>query len=117
MWQVKQTASCVAEVRTCFGPTVPCRIVAIGALDQALVDPMVEWHFELGLFLQMARVTELRLCFHQQKLFGLRMVRRMTGDATDVVLRVDRVDGVHVLRATGVATHTAGVDFLAPKHP
>ena len=87
-------------------------IVAIGALDQALVDTMVEGHFKLGLLLQMARVTKFRLCFHQQKLFGLRMVRRMAGNATDIVLRVDGVDGVHMLRAAGVAAHAAGIDFL-----
>jgi len=39
-------------------------------------------------------------------------MRRMTGGATDIVLRVDRVDGVHVLRSTGVATQAAGIDFL-----
>jgi hypothetical protein len=60
----------------------------------------------------MARVTQLRLRFDQQKLLGLRVMRRMAGDATDVILRMYRVDGVHVFRATGVTGHTAGVDFL-----
>src|SRR5271170_3735742 len=40
------------------------------------------------------------------------MVRRMAGDATDVVLAVYRVDGVHVLSAAGVAGQTTRVDFL-----
>ncbi len=36
----------------------------------------------------------------------------MTGDAADVVQCVDRVDGIHVFGATGMALHTAVVDFL-----
>lgn len=61
----------------------------------------------------MARVTQFRLRSRQQKLFALRLVRRVAGNATHIVLCVDRVDGVHVLRAAGVATHAAGVDFLS----
>lgn len=68
---------------------------------------MVEWHFELGLFLQMARVAKFRLCFHQQELAGFRMVRGVAGNATDIVSRVDRIDGIHVLSAPGVATQAA----------
>jgi|HubBroStandDraft_5_1064220.scaffolds.fasta_scaffold18591_2 hypothetical protein len=88
------------------------RIVTIRALHQSFVNTMAERHFKLGLLLKMARVTQLRLRFRQQKLFGLRHVRRMAGDATDIVLRVDRVDRVHVLRPAGVTTHATGVDFL-----
>jgi hypothetical protein len=73
---------------------------------------MAKWHLELGLLLQMAGVTKLRLSFHQQKFFGLRMVRRMTGNATDVVLRVNGIDGVHVLRAAFVASHATSIDVL-----
>src|SRR5208282_416844 len=40
------------------------------------------------------------------------MVRRVTRDAADVILAVYRVDGVHVLSATGVARQTTGVDFF-----
>lgn len=36
----------------------------------------------------------------------------MAGDATDIVLGVYRVDGIHMLRAARVATQTAGVDFF-----
>ncbi|SRR5271163_1965201 len=36
----------------------------------------------------------------------------MAGRATDVVLRVSRVDSVHVLRPAGVAAQAAGIDFL-----
>lgn len=40
------------------------------------------------------------------------MVRRVAGGATDVVLAVYRVDGIHVLRATRVAGQAPRVDFL-----
>ena len=36
----------------------------------------------------------------------------MAGDATDVILAVYRVNGVHVLSAAGVAGQTTGVDFF-----
>ena len=87
-------------------------VVAIGALDQAFIHAVVKRHLELGFLLQVARVAELRLRFGQKKLFCFRMVWRMAGNATDVILRVYRVDGVHVLRAPGVARHAARIDFL-----
>jgi hypothetical protein len=88
------------------------RIMTIAALDQALVDSMVERHLKLRLLLEVAGVTELRLCFGQQKLFDLGMMRRVTGDATHIILAVDRVDGIHVLRATGVTGHTTDIDVF-----
>ena len=87
-------------------------VVAVRALNQAFIHAMVKRHLELGLLLQMACVAELRLRFHQEKLFGLRMVRRVARDATDGVLAVYRVDGVHVLSAAGMAGQTTRVDFL-----
>ena len=36
----------------------------------------------------------------------------MAGDATDIVLAVNGIDGVHVLGAAGVAGEAAGVDFF-----
>jgi hypothetical protein len=54
----------------------------------------------------------LRLCFGQEKFLGGGVVWRMAGNATYVGRRVNRVDGVHVLRAAGVAIHAAGVNFL-----
>ena len=95
-----------------LGPNRAVHIVAVRALDQALIDTMVEGHLKLRFLLQVAGVTKLRLCFRQQKLSGSRVVRRMAGDAADFVLRVQRIDGVHVLRATGVTGQATGVDFL-----
>ena len=88
------------------------RIVAVRALDQSLVHAMVERHLELRLLLQVARVTKLRLRLDQQELRLGRVVRRMAGNATDVVLGMDRIDGFHVLDATGVAGQATIVDFL-----
>lgn len=93
-------------------PNSSVHVVAVRALDQAFVHTMMKRHFELGLLLQMATVTKLGLRLGQQKLFGLRVMRRMAGDATDVVLRVSRVDSVHVLRPACVATQAAGIDFF-----
>ena len=36
----------------------------------------------------------------------------MAGDAADVILRMYRIDGVHVLRAAGVAGQAAFIDCL-----
>ncbi len=87
-------------------------IVAIAALDQAFVHPMMEGHVELGLLLEMASVAELRLRFLQQEFVRLRMVRGVAGGAADVVLGVLGVDGVHVLRTASVAGEAASIDIL-----
>jgi hypothetical protein len=49
-------------------------VVAITALDQALVHPVVEGHVELSLLLKMASIAELRLGFLQQELVRHRVV-------------------------------------------
>src|SRR5271154_3186328 len=90
----------------------PMDVVAITALDQPFVHAMVERHCKLRFLVEVARVTELRLGLNQQKLRGLRMVGRMTRRTTDVVLRVLRIDRIHVLRSTGVAGQAAGVDLF-----
>ena len=54
------------------------RVVTVGALDQAFVDPVMKRHVELRLLLQMARVAERRLGFYQEKLRFRGMVGRMT---------------------------------------
>jgi len=60
----------------------------------------------------MTGVTKLRLGFHQQVFLHLRMVRRMAGNTRHTVLRMQRIDGLHVLGARGVAAKTAAIDFL-----
>ena len=87
-------------------------VVAIAALDQAFVHPMMEGHVELGLLLEVAPITELGLRLLEQKLAGLRVVRRVARGATNVVLGMLGVDGVHVLGATNVTGEAASVDIL-----
>jgi hypothetical protein len=87
-------------------------VVAIAALDQALVHSMMERHVELGFLLEMAPIAKLGLGFYEQKIRIFAVMRRMAGDATDVIFRMLRVDGIHVLRTAGMAGQAPGVDFL-----
>jgi hypothetical protein len=95
-----------------MGPHGAVRIVAIGALDEAFIYSMVERHIELSFLRKMARVAKLGLSFYQQEFSSFRMMRRMAGNAADVVLRMHRIDGIHVFGASGVARQAAGVDLL-----
>lgn len=87
-------------------------VVAIAALNQSFVHSVMKWHFELGFLLKVAPVAELGLSLYQQELRLGRVVRRMAGNTTDVILRVQRVDGIHVLRAACVTGQAALVDVL-----
>ena len=88
------------------------RIVAVGALDEILIHAMVERHLELRFLLQVARITKLRLRLDEQELRLRGVVRRVARNATDVVFGMDRIDGFHVLNATGMAGQATVVDFL-----
>ncbi len=87
-------------------------VVAIATLDQPFIHPMVKRHVELSFLLEMAGVAKLRLGLNQQKLRLFCVVRRMAGDATDVILQMNGVDGVHVLRAARMAVQAASADLL-----
>ena len=63
------------------------RIVAIGALDQTLVDTMAERFLEIGPLFRVARVTQHGLLAHQQVL-RLAVMDGMAARATDTVLVV-----------------------------
>src|ERR1700678_2332269 len=73
---------------------------------------MMERYIELGLLLRVASITKRWLRFDEQKFFCFRVMGRVAGRATHVVLRMLGVDCVHVLRATGVASQAAGVDLF-----
>ncbi len=60
-------------------------VMAIATLNQALIHAMVEGHFEFGFFVEVAAVTKLRLGFYQEEFLRLRVVRRVAGDATNVI--------------------------------
>jgi hypothetical protein len=73
---------------------------------------MMEGHIELCFLLEMAPIAKLWLGLNKHKIRFFAMVRRMAGDATDAILRMFRVDRIHVLRATGMASQAALVDLL-----
>ena len=94
-------------------PDRSVRVVAVAALNQPLIHAMVKGHAELRLLLKMAGVTKLRLGFYQQEFLGLRMVRRMTGDATDIAFGMLRINRIHVLGAARVASQATGIDLFS----
>src|SRR5260370_21610088 len=67
-------------------------IVAVGALYEPFIDPMVGRHVQLCFLLQMTREAKLGLGLYEQKIRVFTVVRRVPGDATDAVLRMLRVD-------------------------
>ena len=87
-------------------------VVAIAALDQPFVHAMMERHIELGFLLEMASIAKFGLGLNKHKIRFFAVMRRMAGDATDVIFRMLRVDCIHVLRAAGVAGQAARIDFF-----
>ena len=72
----------------------------------------MERHFELRPLLQVAGVAKLGLRLDEQKFGRSGMVRRMARGAGNIILRVHRVDGMHLLRARCVAGEALRVDFF-----
>ena len=95
-----------------FGTHRTVHVVAIAALDQPFIHAMMERHVELGFLLEMACVAKFGLGLYQQEIRFVAVVRRMAGDATHVIPRMLRSDGIHVLRAAGMASEAARVDFF-----
>jgi hypothetical protein len=95
-----------------LGTNRAVHVVAIAALHQPFIYPVMERHVELRLLLKMAGKAKLRLRFDEQKLRFFGVVRRMAGDATNVVLQMHRIDRVHVLRSAGMAIQAARADLL-----
>ena len=87
-------------------------VVAVAALNQAFIYPVVKRHLELGFLSQMAGEAKFRLGFCKQKVRFFAVMGRVAGDATHAVLGMLRIDCVHVLRAAGVAGQATVVDFL-----
>ena len=75
-------------------PLGAVRVMAIGALDEPFVHAMPKRHGELRLLLLMAGIAKLRLRLDQEKLAGLRVVRRMARSTRDVALGMQGIDGV-----------------------
>src|ERR1700746_304370 len=60
----------------------------------------------------MARETQLRLGLREERFLRFCMMGRVAVSATDTILCVHRIDGVHVLRASGMAAHAARINLL-----
>src|SRR5581483_4137688 len=73
-------------------------VVAIGALEQALVDPVTEGFAEVSLLLGVAGVAELWLLLDQQASLFFRKVGRAARDAAHAVCRVGGTLEIGVLR-------------------
>ena len=95
-----------------LGPHCAVGIVAVSTLDEAFVHAMMEGHVEFSLLREMAGIAKLGLRLHQQEIGIFAVVRRIAGNATDLVPRVLGVDRIHVLRATRVAAQAARVNFF-----
>ncbi len=87
-------------------------VVAIGALDQTLIHSMMKRHVELGFLLEMAPIAKFGLGLYEQEIRIFTVMRRMAGDATDVIFRMHRVDCIHVLRAAGMADQAPCIYFF-----
>jgi hypothetical protein len=86
--------------------------MTVVALDQPFEYTVPKRHIELTLLRQMTRKTQLGLGLREKKFFCSRVMSRMAVCATHAVLGVDRIDGVHVLRTSGMAAHAASIDLF-----
>ena len=74
-------------------------VMAIGALEQTLVDPVAEGFTEVSLLLCMAAIAEKWLLLDQQLPGFLREMGGMAGNAAHAVRRVGRTLEIGVLRS------------------
>lgn len=82
------------------------RVVAIGALDQALIDTMAEGLLEIGALFRMTRVTQRGLLADQQ-IFRLGVMNRVATGATGAVLVVGGTHEFALFRIGFVAGQAA----------
>jgi len=87
-------------------------VVTVAALNQTFIHPMVKRHFKLRFLAEMARIAKVGLGLGEQKIRIAAVMRRVARDATHAILRMFRVDCIHVLRATGMASQAALVDLF-----
>src|ERR1035437_509957 len=85
-------------------------VVAVGALHQAFVHLVMEWHAELRLDVGVALVAKLRLRGLQQFLFGVARVHAMATRATYAALGMRRT--LKVRMRASVAAQAGLVDLL-----
>lgn len=87
-------------------------VMTVATLNQTFIHAMVERHIELRLLSEMARIAKLGLRLCEQKIRIAAVMWRVAGDATDAILRMFRIDCIHVLRAASMADQAAFVYFL-----
>jgi len=86
-------------------------VVAIAALQQPFVDPVMKWPGELGAHIQMACVTELRRRLFEQEFAFSCMVWGVAVDAGNSALQMGRAAKIVLLMAVGVTVQAARADL------
>jgi hypothetical protein len=87
-------------------------VMTVATLNQTFIHAMVERHIELRLLSEMARIAKLGLRLCEQKIRIAAVMWRVAGDATDAILRMFRIDCIHVLRAASMARQAALVNVF-----
>jgi len=89
------------------------RIVAIGALDQALFDAMVEWFLEIGPLLDVAGEAQRSLIL-EKLVFQLRVMYGVAGCAGNAVFVVSRPQEFMLLGIRLVTRQAAPANVVRP---
>jgi hypothetical protein len=85
-------------------------VVAVGALDQAFIYPMMKGHIEGWLHVCVAGKAELRLRHLQQGRVGCGVMHAMAAEAANICLGVRRAEEIGV--GSCMAAETGGVDLF-----
>lgn len=88
------------------------RVVAVIALQQTFVDPVMIRFGKIRLGLGMAPVTQLWLILDEKMLFFLGMMGRMAIEAADVATGVGGFRKTRLLMAVAMATQAASTGLL-----
>jgi hypothetical protein len=86
------------------------RIVAVGTFHQALVNPVVKGHVELGLNIGMALEAQGGLADFQHRSLWSSLMHRVTADAAHVGLRMRRAKEVRM--SVRMAAEAGGIQSL-----
>ena len=95
-----------------LGPERTMRIVAIVALNETFIDPVMKGTSELGAHVHMARIAKLRGFHFHQKLGFLGMVWRVAVDTGHAIGQVRRTVVVSVFIRVLMATQAACAGLL-----
>jgi len=93
------------------GQETAMRVVAIRALNQAFIDPVMKGSCELRAHIQVTAVTQLRCRLFQQKLAFFCVVGIVAIDARNPALQVRRPPIIVVLRTVLVAIEATRTDL------